>query len=488
MSLKNIKKESCNLQGKQSWQLHDSDGLPIQAFSAFSKRILSESYATRLRYSTVVARFIDYLYEVGVIGGKPVSKQQLNDAIDYYLLLLTYGKDINLGHIKNNVICYHGNNQEIERGLRNVAISLKIKPLAPASWDNTLAPINSFLRLCGEQASSASELAVLKGKIKKELAEKLIFDYRPLIEAVNGSTLLSEVEKRNIKNSSVLGSVIRFRGEGLSRPKGLKAPKFNSAPDDWLAFDFPMDKLPALLDAANSWRDRALWLLTAASGIRRSEALNLEWSQINIEDQMVYVLDPDLTRLGRTTSVNNDKSRFKGRTVSWTYLRTPYRDWFFRALLEYRKREYVIPKDGNDYIFQYVVQPYRGKPLKLASDAALNKSFTSAVKRAGIKGPSFNPKYLWTQHSFRHAYGVYLLNDFYVDGQASPGLSEVEVQMLMGHKSIHSTRKYARPKSERLKAKLALHDSQVLGYEFTENANELPLELKYLISGNRENK
>jgi hypothetical protein len=67
-----------------------------------------------------------------------------------------------------------------------------------------------------------------------------------------------------------------------------------------------------------------------------------------------------------------------------------------------------------------------------------------------------------------------MLNDFQVPGQAFPGLKETEVQMLMGHTHINSTRKYARTKENRLKQKLALHDHLLLGYEVTNDFASLP--------------
>ena len=482
MSLKNVRKELFNYRGKDSWRLFDSDGELIKAFSIFSKRIINESYSTRLRYGTAVSRFIDYLYEVGIVGGKLVTKQQINDAIDYYLLLLTYGKDLDLSYISKGIKTYSEGDEQLEGQLRNVAVSLKLRPIAPASWSNTLAPINRFLRACEEEAEELASIAKLKGVINKSDNTDFIAHYQPFIKAVLGSRKLSNLEKKSMSTSSMLGSLLRVHGEELKKPRGLTHPRFIKKPYELAVLDFPMERLPDLLEKATCWRDRCLWLLTAASGIRRSEALNLEWSHIDIENETVYVLDPHFLRFGKFTATEEKYSRFKGREVSWTYLRTPYRDWFFNALLEYRKHEYVVPKDGNDFVFQYIVNPHRGKPLKFSSDASLNKSFTSAVKRAKISGPSVNPKHIWTQHSFRHAYGVYLINDFFVDGQKSPGLTEAEVQLLMGHKSVISTRKYARPKTELLKRKLLMHDSALFDFQVTENLEKTSLGFQNLPS------
>lgn len=463
MSLKNVRRIESRYLGKVTWNLIDCDGDIIVAFDVFSRSIIDEKYATKKRYAEVASKFIDYLYEVGILGGPGVSRKQINEAVDYYLILLRDGQNINFGYTKKGVTGYQDDDEALELSLRLISKSLGITALKPNSWSNTIAALNRFLRVCTALEIEAREIALHRGEVDSSLVNQSMFDYRPLLNAVNGSSRLTKGEVKHIRQSSMLGSLIRFRGGELARPSGLTISKIGKSQRDTQVFDFPMDKLPLLLNAAIYWRDRSLWLLTAASGIRRSEALNLEWSHIDIDQGMVYVLDPDYTRYGRDLAEDERTRRFKGRVTSWTYLRYPYKDWFFEALLEYRKHEYVLPKDGNDYVFQYVIRQYRGKPLKEASDVAMNNSFTSAVRRAGIEGPPMNRLYTWTQHSFRHAYGVYMLNDFQVPGQPYPGLTEAEVQLLMGHKSILSTRQYARPKEANLKRKLALHDHALLG-------------------------
>ena len=196
--------------------------------------------------------------------------------------------------------------------------------------------------------------------------------------------------------------------------------------------------------------------MRAASG--GSEGLNLQWCDIDFVNKVVFVLDPELARYGRDVSPDARERRFKGRTVSWTYLRQPYRDWFFEYLRRYRREEYRLPADGNEYVFQYLISPHFGRPLYEATDETLNSAFTSAVERAHIPGPSINPSYVWTVHSLRHGFAKYMLNDFMVPGQNKPGLTEAEVQLLMGHKDIASTRKYARLRDDRLQEKLVSHD------------------------------
>ena len=176
----------------------------------------------------------------------------------------------------------------------------------------------------------------------------------------------------------------------------------------------------------------------------------------------VFVLDPELLRYGREMPQPERDFRFKGRTVSRTYLFHPYRAWFFEYLSRYRKEEYRLPQDGNDFVFQYLIKPHYGRPLHEATDETLNSAFTSAVRRAQIPGPPVYRQHVWTGHSLRHAYGVDMMNDYGVPGQTTPGLTLAEVQQLMGHKDINTTRKYARERASRLQEKLKAHDQHVI--------------------------
>ncbi|WP_295004589.1 site-specific integrase [uncultured Dechloromonas sp.] len=467
MSLKNVKREEVVVVGKVSWRLTDCDGFPVPVFDEFCRSIAGDAFATRRRYAIVVSRFIDYLYEVEILGKGPVTRSAVNQAIDYYLLLLSHGENISLGAtaIERDVTGVADELRQREAALKRVANRLEIRALQPGSWDNTLAALNRFLRLCAMLENEAREIAMLRGGVTKELVEASTLDYTPLLEAIDGASMLSRAEVQHIKQSSMLGGVIRFRGSELSRPRGLSGGRKRKKQADLELLEFPMAQFPKLLEATFSWRDKALWTLLAASGIRRSEALNLEWEHIDFENETVYVLDPDYTRYGRDLPEDERFSRFKGRVVSWTYLRQPYRSWFFEFLLQYRQQEYVLPVDGNNFVFQYLRGQHAGKPLREAADSTLNEAFTAAVIRAGIKGPPFAPEHVMTVHSLRHAYGMHMLNDFNVPGQLMPGLTEAEVQLLMGHEDINSTRKYARPRPAKLMEKLVRHDQAMMAHQ-----------------------
>ena len=254
MALVNVRKEEVNEYGRPSWRLYDASDVPISVFAEFCHNLKGLRYATLLRYTTVVARFIDYLYEVKVLGAAPVSRSVVNDAINYYLELLRSGEHISLAIGKRERARYAEGDEAREAALRSVARRLEIEPLASGSWDNTIAALNHFLRLCAMLENEAKEMALSKGRMDPTLVSNAALDYRPLLEAVDGVTVFSPEEVQHLKQSSMLGGVIRFRGTELTRPRGLRKSVRQQRQMDVDGLDFPLEHFPALVSAATSWR------------------------------------------------------------------------------------------------------------------------------------------------------------------------------------------------------------------------------------------
>ncbi|GGH65931.1 hypothetical protein GCM10010975_34230 [Comamonas phosphati] len=258
MSLVHVRREEVNEFGRLSWRLYDPAGVPITVFSEFCRKLGGTKFETRRRYCTVVARFIDYLYEVKVLGAGPVTRAVLNDSIDFYLELLRSGESISLRVGSRQTARYQEGSDAREAALKEVARRLGIRPLASGSWSNTLAALNNFLRLCSMLEQEAKEMAILKGGVDRSLISDAEWDYKPLLEAVDGVTALSREEAQHLKQSTMLGGVIRFRSGALVRPKGLQKSARQQQQIDLDHLDFPLQHVPALIAAATSWRDRAL--------------------------------------------------------------------------------------------------------------------------------------------------------------------------------------------------------------------------------------
>ncbi len=191
---------------------------------------------------------------------------------------------------------------------------------------------------------------------------------------------------------------------------------------------------------------------------------------VDFDQQRVFVVDPSHRRFALPLVLQGEP-RFKGRTMAATYLFPPLRQQFFHALKMYLEHEYVpsLQPGQPQFLFQYVEPIRRGQPLVNCSDTAMNKPFKAAVEKANVPLP--NGKSAWTLHSLRHLYGVYMRNDYPVDPENGRfGLEVTDVQMLMGHDSIKSTKKYARKKADRLMAKLQHSDEELLRLDKTERS------------------
>lgn len=463
-----------------SWEVLDTSGGTVVACSQFIRKLEGFAFSTKKRYVEAVCNFVDYLYECGILGcfedGDTLpSRQQINEVIDAYIPFLLRGSKYSLEVLSSDPSAQ----VSIQWKIR-VFTALNIEPCSRKSLDNVIAALNRFLRVSEALSHEANDIAEHHGI-------NLPSEYSPLINAVDGFSRISSLQRAALRSSSLIGGVLRLHG-AINRPAGISHPSKRKSHENDVK-DFPVAYMDNLISAATSWRDRALWLLLLASGLRKSEALNLRWADIDYKNRNVYVLDPNNRRYGRFMTPE-EKVRFKGRNVSWTYLWEPWRSKFFQALAEYRKREWRLPSDSNDFVFQILkVQDGQvGVPLALASDSATIEAFKRAVIKAGIITSDLEGNKTWTPHSLRHAYGVYMLNYIPI-GPGVFGFSEVDVQSLMGHQSITSTRKYARRKKDILSLKLEYADKAALesmGLNLLEMPPPLAKSVRQLSSINHE--
>lgn len=420
-------------------RLIDPDGDYVESFDAFhaQQRRRGLASGSLRRYTFPVARFIDYAFETGVLG-RATNSAKINRAIDDYPLFLQHGNTVNAL-----------DQTELLRALANetgLGAGLSKGSFAPE-----LASVNSFLHLSQILADEAARVA-------KELDPSITPDFDLVIRAISRARSLSSFEKKRLQQNSMLGGVIRMCGL-VRRPVRLSS-RSGTGQVNRQRLDFPLGRLADLLEAAECLRDRTLWSLLAAAGLRMSEALNLRLADIDPDRQVVHVVDRNQVKPeGR---VSADQQPFKGRETSRTILFEPMKTIFFENYQRYLNEEY-IPTEKHNFVFQVIERSRRGAPLNTASATALNKSFKKAVRRARISGPETNPDKTWTPHSLRHLYGVYMLN--YVPVPGGFGLRPTEVQAAMGHKRLDSTMHYARHDELLLDAKMqfasdAIYDAE----------------------------
>lgn len=429
--------------GQEVFSLIDDHGDVVQPFQHFVAVLVKREFAraTVKRYMEVVANFLDYLVEAGVFG-MAVPAVTLNQAVECYLWIRARS---------DRILAVPDNEADEDIAWAKPIIrSLSLRPVSPS--DNQTAAINLFLRLSETLAQTEWE-QVRQQNIQPNQSA----GYQAAIRAIDGFSTMTQAQRSALKQCSMLANVMRMNPTGIRRQRGLKASGSSKRPIDG-PLAFPLDRLSDLFKQATSVRDKALWVLLAASGLRSSEAMNLRWPDIDVARQKVFVEDPDNLRFSQDLPLE-ERARFKGRTVSDTYLYQPLRNVFFDLLLRYLRTEYIAGA-GHDLVFQDIRAGVGlGRPMRDLSDTARIKAFKAAIARASI--PSGRPGEQWVLHSLRHSFGVYMLNYLPVPG--GYGLTLKEVQRLMGHKLESSTAHYAREDRLILSAKLE-HADILIGF------------------------
>lgn len=431
------------------WRLETRDGTPVEPFNVYCARNSADAYTTQKRYAEATSRFIDYLYEAEVFSGS-LSVKQLNEVVDAYPSFMRNGSEAT---IKKQAKSNSKPNAPFD-WITKVASALQWEPVKQSSVRSALAAVNKFLRLSEDLARETTERLQALGLPSNA-------SLTGIIAAVSGFEPLGPHEIASLKQRSLLGALVKFSRTPALRRRRLEAGREPSKSIE--DRDFPLSHFMPVVDAANSWRDKSLFLLLGGSGIRTSEARNVLLEDVDFERQVIYVRDP-LGRHYRPREEDVRHLRFKGRETGITYIFQPLRSELFRALRNYLNEEF-IPRDGDgdrQPLFQCIEPRMRGLPLSEVSDAALNASFKRALRKANTPLAANGKE--WWLHSLRHMYGVHMLNDYPVDVDAGIyGLQLVEVQMLMGHASITTTARYARAKYRRLASKLEASDKKLLG-------------------------
>ena len=147
-----------------------------------------------------------------------------------------------------------------------------------------------------------------------------------------------------------------------------------------------------------------LWLLSVKHGMRFSEIANLEWQDVNIYAESLFLRD---TKSGRN------------RTV---FMTSRVKDLF-------QKMVFGKPDD--------LVFPNRdGKRMK-----HISKTFDETVEKLGLNRGITDSRYKAVYHSLRHTHASRLLES---------GVDIYHVKELLGHQSIQTTERYTHTRDETL--------------------------------------
>ena len=147
------------------------------------------------------------------------------------------------------------------------------------------------------------------------------------------------------------------------------------------------------------------------TGMRESEIINLQWSDIDYENKRIYIRAKTTPSGEQWTPKSSGKSSRRERTID-------IGDGLIKVLREYS--EQCPNNDNDDWIF------YNSKGRKLIP-GRLRRVLIAATQKCGF------PKV--TQfHALRHTYATHLIRC---------GADIVTAQAELGHSDIRTTKKYA---------------------------------------------
>jgi len=169
-------------------------------------------------------------------------------------------------------------------------------------------------------------------------------------------------------------------------------------------------ELELLLEVVKTWRDRALFELMYASGLRIAEALALDVTDIKLEERMVQV---------RNGKGGKDRYVPFSRTAQLALIQ----------YLSFERSRYRANLEATGTLFLHG----RGR----LSYKTANQHWHESLEQAHLEDRNY------TLHSLRHACATHLL---------VAGADIRYVQELLGHESLSTTQRYTRLTTEWLKA------------------------------------
>ena len=235
----------------------------------------------------------------------------------------------------------------------------------------------------------------------KEIAPQMLDKYKAkrVREEASNNTVNHEL----VCLSHIMKMAIRWRHiehNPVSSVEKMRVPK---RPPRFLS----LEEIDRLLEASRESHIYPILMTALHTGLRKSELLNLRWSDIDF-DQCTITVQP---------KEDWNTKNYKSRTISLTPV-------LYETLKEHWKQR-SRPGIKSDYVFTY-----QGERIK----RGIRDSLRTAVAKAGLQNV--------TLHILRHTFASQL---------AIAGVPLRYVQELMGHQSFQTTLQYAHLSEEHVK-------------------------------------
>ncbi|MEB0043592.1 site-specific integrase [Pseudomonas sp. MH10] len=424
-------------------RLYEADtGRPIEAFNAYSDLLFNDLYhsngaSTPRIYCPDVAEFFDYGYETGILGANCLSPEAADATMRQYHNYLTEGTQS-----KNFVI-------------RRAAIALNHRAVSAAFGARKVAAVNHFLHN-GTRVSqdTTSHRSILAGERPLPILTPSV-----ITPKLRGRAERSRIFEQTLQYGAPRTDFAFARG-GIPGPK---VKRINAKRD------FPTCHILSLLRNAPSSFYRCLWALQAGGGLRISEAFLIQRNNIHTTNKTIRIEDPNNRR---DPSKKNDGSRiaYKGRQTASIIMFEPYKSIFFEALEQYETER---PSSSSDYLFVSEKRESYGEAIVQSGlfntiTKTYNAELKTAQKAAGLVNTC---QKVFTSHSLRHFYGNWARNCVHIPGRNRIGLELSEIQLLMGHKDIKSTERYAQLDEVNVAVEIAAANQLVHGWSSSYSAD-----------------
>lgn len=357
------------------------------------------------QYAGHVARFLDFTYEASFI----VADSDFSNLIYLYQEYLLFGTES-----------------------KNTEVALLAKRLGKTKQTAIVSMAQGI--------ESAIKLFIVYQITKSESIEASNIFSQYFVQ----TSFRSKKEIKSIKDNSWLQATIRgslssiipiSRTSIFAKAKNI-AKRQASNKNYSLVKAFPLEHAVDFLTQKNNSkmfnRDMSFISLLAAAGPRSIEALQVQISDIDVENKLIYLRPPFDRRTG-LTDTEFRKLAWKGRVTEETFLLEPFATIFWKHFNNYIQESYRTNVNHN-----FVFQKNDGRPMFTLDRSNRNKLFKQYVNTSQIKGLDD-----LSLHSFRHMYGFYALNYLPINHGESYGLPLEYVQILMGHASAKSTEVYA---------------------------------------------
>jgi integrase/recombinase XerD len=158
------------------------------------------------------------------------------------------------------------------------------------------------------------------------------------------------------------------------------------------------DDVLKLLSVIDNTRDRAMIMVLLRTGMRIGELLNTKMIDVHLQERRIEIYEAEKTRMGRVVYLSDDAL---SALSTWCEERDPRNEYLFYA---------------------------KGKRGRMSYSTGRNK-IVRYFEKAGITHKGY------TVHTLRHTFATELLN---------AGMRLECLQVLLGHRCIEETRRYAR--------------------------------------------